>query len=70
MIINKLDEKGHTIDSLRAAVVNREISTLNTLDDLIRQHMNTVRHFQKSLESIELKPRILRQLDLQIKSMA
>ena len=30
--------------------------------------MNTARHIQKSLEAVELKPRLLRRLDLQIES--
>ena len=61
--------KGHTYSSLRAKAVSRIIDKLKTLDGLVRQHVNTIRHIQKSLEAIELKPRLMKRLDLQIESL-
>ena len=68
-IEQKLISNHHTLSSLRAEAVSRKIDTLKVLDARIRQHLNTVRHIQKSLEALELKPRLMKRLDLQIESL-
>lgn len=69
LIDARLSQMSATMEGVRALAIQRSIKDLETLDSLISQHLNTARHLQKSIESLELKPRLLKRLDLQIESL-
>ena len=64
-----LELRGETISSLRSKAMRFVHQDMRNIDRLVEQHLNTLRHLQKSLEQHEMKPRILARLDLQIENM-
>lgn len=64
-----LDNKGYSLESLRAEATRQSLKSLKTLDELIARQLTTVRHMQKSLESLQLKPLLIRRLSLQIENL-
>ena len=69
-IIDKaLKEQGTTLDLIRARAVRSSMDTIKEIDGLINQQLNSIRHLQKSIEAIELKPRLQKRLDLQLQAL-
>lgn len=69
LIAQLLEDKGHTIGSLRAAATKRCMDSLKVLDGLIQQQLNSARHLQKSIEALELKPLVMERMCLDIQNL-
>lgn len=69
IVDDALKEKGTTLELIRARAVRSSLNTIKEIDALINQQLNTIRHLQKSIEAIELKPRLKKRLDLQLQAL-
>lgn len=65
-LLKFLGKAGMSMDQLRADAFTRCADTLRKLEDLIhRQHQN-IRHIQKTIDHVKLRPSLVRRLELQV----
>ena len=65
-LLELLEKAGMSMDQLRADAFTQCADTLRKLEDLIyRQHQN-IRHIQKTIDHVKLRPSLIRRLELQI----
>ena len=65
-LLELLEKAGMSMDQLRAGAFSQCADTLRKLEDLIhRQHQN-IRHIQKTIDHVKLRPSLIRRLELQI----
>lgn len=65
-VLNLVQEKGHTLETLRGAAMRSSQAVLINIDRLIDRQFKTIRQLQKSIAEVEAKPFVLRRLSLQI----
>jgi len=67
--IEKSIAKGNTLEGCRSRAFIKSAKEIRIADDLIQRQMLNIRHLQKGLDSIDLKKRILKRMDLEIKGI-
>ena len=56
-----------SFDSCRAKAFLSYAKEIKIVDDLIQRQVLNIRHFQKSLNAIDINPRIIKRMDLDLK---
>ena len=69
-VFNKtMDEKGLSIDTLRAKAMLARMDKINDLDVVLSRHIQNLRHLQKGLDAFDFKKKMLKRLDLEIEQL-
>lgn len=64
-----MDEKGLSLDTLRAKAMLARMDKINDLDVELSRHIQNLRHLQKGLDAFDFKKKMLKRLDLEIEQL-
>lgn len=65
-----MDERGLSLDTLRAKAMLARMDKINDLDVVLSRHIQNLRHLQKGLDAFDFKKKMLKRLDLEIEQLA
>ena len=69
-VFNKtMDERGLSLDTLRAKAMLARMDKINDLDVVLSRHIQNLRHLQKGLDAFDFKKKMLKRLDLEIEQL-
>ena len=69
-VFNKtMDERGLSLDTLRAKAMLTRMDKINDLDVVLSRHIQNLRHLQKGLDAFDFKKKMLKRLDLEIEQL-
>jgi hypothetical protein len=69
LIEHTLTEANLTLTDLRARAVKDAARDIKMVDDLIHRQHQTMRHLQRSIDSIDYKSRLLKRMDLELAAL-
>ena len=69
MFNKTMDERGLSLDTLRAKAMLARMDKINDLDVVLSRHIQNLRHLQKSLDAFDFKKKMLKRLDLEIEQL-
>ena len=69
MIEEALTEANLTLSDLRARAFKNAARHIKMVDDLIHRQHQTIRHLQRSIDSIDYKSRLLKRMDLELAAL-
>ena len=69
LIEHTLTEANLTLSDLRARAFKDAARDIKMLDDLIHRQHQTMRHLQRSIDSIDYKSRLLKRMDLELAAL-
>ena len=61
--------QGLTLETLRAKAMLSRMDKISDLDAVISRHVQNLRHLQKGIDAYDIKKRLLKRLDLEIKEL-
>jgi hypothetical protein len=64
-----MDERGLSLDTLRAKAMLARMDKINDLDVVLSRHIQNLRHLQKGLDAFDFKKKMLKRLDLEIEQL-
>ena len=69
MFNKTMDERGLSLDTLRAKAMLARMDKINDLDVVLSRHIQNLRHLQKGLDAFDFKKKMLKRLDLEIEQL-
>ena len=69
MFNNAMNERGYSLDTLRAKAMLARMDKINDLDVVLSRHIQNLRHLQKGLDAFDFKKKMLKRLDLEIEQL-
>ena len=69
MFNKTMDERGLSLDTLRAKAILARMDKINDLDVVLSRHIQNLRHLQKGLDAFDFKKKMLKRLDLEIEQL-
>ena len=69
MFNDAMDERGYSLDTLRAKAMLARMDKINDLDVVLSRHIQNLRHLQKGLDAFDFKKKMLKRLDLEIEQL-
>jgi hypothetical protein len=66
MFNDAMNERGYSLDTLRAKAMLARMDKINDLDVVLSRHIQNLRHLQKGLDAFDFKKKMLKRLDLEI----
>ena len=69
MFNDAMNERGYSLDTLRAKAMLTRMDKINDLDVVISRHIQNLRHLQKGLDAFDFKKKMLKRLDLEIEQL-
>ena len=70
MFNDAMNERGYSLDTLRAKAMLTRMDKINDLDVVLSRHIQNLRHLQKGLDAFDFKKKMLKRLDLEIEQLA
>ena len=69
MFNDVMNERGYSLDTLRAKAMLARMDKINDLDVVLSRHIQNLRHLQKGLDAFDFKKKMLKRLDLEIEQL-
>ena len=69
MFNDAMNERGYSLDTLRAKAMLARMDKINDLDVVLSRHIQNLRHLQKGLDAFDFKKKMLKRLDLEIEQL-
>ena len=69
MFNDAMNERGYSLDTLRAKAMLERMDKINDLDMVLSRHIQNLRHLQKGLDAFDFKKKMLKRLDLEIEQL-
>ena len=69
LIEDALSDANLTLSDLRARAFKDAARHIKMVDDLIHRQHQTIRHLQRSIDSIDYKSRLLKRMDLELAAL-
>ena len=69
MFNDAMNERGYSLDTLRAKTMLARMDKINDLDVVLSRHIQNLRHLQKGLDAFDFKKKMLKRLDLEIEQL-
>ena len=69
MFNDAMNERGYSLDTLRAKAMLTRMDKINDLDVVLSRHIQNLRHLQKGLDAFDFKKKMLKRLDLEIEQL-